>query len=336
MRNDIVKEFPNHPNFTDDAVAQAVAAISAETGFVSADHEIQRRFIYDRNKTWRVRIEGTFQGKKAILRVENLKLEVDEEMIRQKFRLQAAGSKVRPPMTYATQPFDEAKGYAYSIDEFVDGEALFLPTMQPERPARDFVRFYRELRGAVTKPFWPQADADAEVYSKAQLDKWTELARSQDPELVTRHEPLLGKLRAAILAGMHGRTLGFVHPHLAGTDVRFKRAEGEYIVFANHFWGWRQPGYDLAFPIWGQWMALPVGHRTHENVASITDAWTARITDELSGFVLPEAVRVMLLNRVYGSLILDLPALSRREGETAESVAPLIAAFIAEGERLLA
>lgn len=332
MRNQIVERYPTHAGLTDERIGEIVREIFAETGFVRAQ-EVQRRMIYDPDKVWRVRIRGTFDGKPALLRVENLKLDVDEESIRAAFRRQTEDSRVRPPRTYATKPFDDDRGYAWSIDEFVDAPVLFLPGMRPFRPARDFVRFYRELREAVTEPFWPADVTDAEAFSRTQAATWSDLARSHDAERIDRLAPTLDRLKERILSGMRGRVLSFMHPHLSGADVRVTR-DGEYVVFANHFWSWRQPGYDVAFPIWGQWLALRADHRNPESVCEITDAWLAVVVRELRPYVDPEAVRTMLLNRLYGSLLLDVPA--QRHRETAASVAAMEQALVAEAERLLA
>lgn len=332
MRNRIVEKYPSHSGFTSEELGEAICHICAETGF-KVCNEVQRRFIYNPDKTWRVRFAGTFEGKPALLRVENLRLETDEESIRATFRAQTAGTGVRPPHTYATSPFDRARGYAWSIDEHVTGPVLFMPSMRPQRCARDFGAFYKKLRDAVLTPFWPNADHDAHEFTRTQVKKWIEVAGTMSKAHTERIMPIVKRLRIRLVQGMRGHVLGFQHPHLSGMDVR-KTPDGEYVVFANHMWGWRQPGYDVAFPIWGQWLALPEKHRTARNVREITDAWLGMIRTDLAAYVLLEPVKDMLLNRLIGALLLDIPA--QRGRESPSSVTALERALIVEARRLLA
>jgi hypothetical protein len=315
--NNIIDKFSQQEDLS-PKLEKITEEICRETGFILGE-ELHRRFIYDKNKTWRVKYSGTYQNKPAVLLIDGMKHEEDEETIRIAFREQAAGLRVRPPMTYAHQVFDENKGYGFTLEERVDGPMLYRPDEDPEIASAKFAEFYHALNKAVTKPFWPNEHGpSAQDFSAKQLDKWEKLANEKGLEW----------LRAGILQGMEGKELRFMHPHLCGPDVRLGE-NGEFIVFANHFWSWRQPGYDIAFPIWHQWMHLSHASRDTLHVSRITDAWMKQnLADE-------KDVRAMLLNRVFGSLILDLPAKAKLAPESEASVAPMYEAFLAEAERLL-
>jgi hypothetical protein len=324
--NNIIDKFSTQQDLS-PRLASITKEICGQTGFVLGE-ELHRRFIYEKDKTWRVKYSGDFQGKSAVLLIVGMKLEEDEEAIRIAFREQAKGSRVRPPHTYVHQAFDEAKGYGFIIEEKVDGPMLYKPDEDPESASAKFADLYRELKKAITKPFWPNEEGSAKEFSDKQLDKWLKIAEEKEPGSTKRFANELEKFRAAILSGMEGKELVFVHPHLCGPDIRLG-PEGEYIVFVNHFWSWRQPGYDIAFPIWHQWMHLPEGKRSAADVQRITKAWMKQgLADESD-------MKPMLLNRVFGSLILDLPAKGKLPPETKVGVEPMFASFIAEGERLL-
>ncbi|MEO5927855.1 MAG: hypothetical protein ABIO72_03995 [Patescibacteria group bacterium] len=333
MRNQIVEKTPTHKGLTAGKIAEIIKAISAETGIV-VKQEVQRRFLYDPDKTWRVHLEVTYQGKLAVLRIENMKLEIDEESIREKFRAAASGLNVRPPYTYAFAAFNDAKGYAWSIDELVEGHALFLPEADPAFAVQQFIPFYKELRSASLRPFWPAENVDAEAFSVAQLAGWMKLAQERNPDTLERHAKILGRLSERIVIGMKKQLLSFQHAHLAGSDVRVT-PQDDYVVFANEFWSWRQPGYSLVFPIWNQWLALDDACRTHEHVQEITNTWLEAIERELVPHAIASTacVETMLLNRIFGSLILDLPAQLHRHSK--ESVAALEEALIREAEQLM-
>lgn len=324
--NSIIDKFSEQEDLS-PKLASITQEICDSTGFVLGE-ELHRRFIYELGKTWRVKYSGTYYAKPAVLLIVGMKLEEDEETIRIAFREQAHGSRVRPPMTYSHQAFDDNKGYGFTIEERVDGAMLYRPDEDPEIASAKFAEFYRELNKAVTKPFWPNEHGpSAQDFSAKQLDKWMKLAEEKEPGSTERYKDVLDKLRADILSGMEGKDLHFMHPHLCGPDIRLGE-NGEYIVFVNHFWSWRQPGYDIAFPIWHQWMHLPEGERSAADVQHITDIWMKQnLADE-------KDLRAMLLNRVFGSLILDLPAKAKLAPESAASVATLFEAFVKEGERL--
>ena len=67
MNNDIVAKYFVTTGI-DPKLSQFVEEIFRETGF-QAENEIQRRFIYDPAKTWRVRLRGTFESHSAILQI---------------------------------------------------------------------------------------------------------------------------------------------------------------------------------------------------------------------------------------------------------------------------
>ena len=324
--NQIIDKFSQQGDLS-PRLAEITGTVCRETGFVLGE-ELHRRFIYEKNKTWRVKYGGMYKDKPAVLLIDGMKHEEDEEVIRIAFREQAKGSRVRPQMTFIHQAFDEVKGYGFTIEERVDGPMLYAPDENPEIASAAFAEFYRELKKTVSKPFWPNAQGTALEFSMKQLDKWEKLSAEKDPGVVEKMKPFLDRLREGIARGMEGRGLEFVHPHLCGPDI-WLGSDGEYIVFVNHFWSWRQPAYDTAFPIWHQWMHLPIEKRSPEDMKRITEAW---MKQELAD---PIALRAMLLNRVFGSLILDLPAKAKLAPENNETVAPLYQAFMAEGERLM-
>lgn len=331
--NQMVAKYAEHQDLVPD-LAHFAQEASAETGFMLDGGEAQRRTLYDPNKVWRVRLTGTFQGLPALLRIENMKLEQDEESIRQAFRTQASEARVRPPMTYLSHPFDRAKGYAFSIDERVEGNILFDSSESAERASRRFCDFYRALRQAVKEPFWPCESGDAKAFSQKQAETWRQVAEKKTPEHTAMIWPFVERLRGAMLAGITDHPLRFQHAHLAGSDIRVME-DGSWVVFANHFWSWRQPGYDVTFPLWHQWMASPIERRTSEEMKKITDTWLNMIGTDLGDLIDMKDVRPMLFNRLYGSLLLDIPAKIHGEGETEESVQRLEEVFKTEAERLM-
>lgn len=331
MRNLILEKYTTHADFSPERIASALEVITNETGFLPKK-EIHRRLLFQPQKTWRVCIAGTYAGKPAVLRIENMHLEVDEEYIRRSFRAQGTEGKVRPPQTYLSAPFDPAIGFAWSIDEMVNAPPLFQIEADPKRAARRFAAFYRKLRETVTKPFWTEGAGPAAPFCVEQFKTWKYLAEQRNPEAITRNREVLIRLGKAVRDGMAERNLRFMHPHMAPQDVRALE-DGTYVVFANHAWSWRQPGHDVAFPIWVQWMSLPPQRRMLSEMVHVTESWRSIIRRWLPDLVTARDVRVMLLSRLYGSLMLDLPA--RRAHESRDAAEAHERAFLHEADRLL-
>ncbi len=218
MENDIVSKFLSHQDFNPTLKA-SIDQVCDQYGFKPVAI-ISQRNIYQPDKAWRFRIQGSWQDRGAVLRIENLKLEIDEEDIRQAFRAQCVGRKVRPPETYLSQPFSQALGYGFSIEEIVHGQDLFDPAGEPQA-AFAFSLFYRELRTAVTKPFWGPPTEDAKEYSIKQADKWFKLAMEVYPGHTNKIGSLAMRLRDRILDGLEGKALSFQHALLSQNPIRF-------------------------------------------------------------------------------------------------------------------
>lgn len=330
MDNQIVDKYFEHQNFSPHIQA-CLERVCASTGFMP-EAEIKRRCIYDPNKVWRVCMAGQYEGHPAVLRLENIQLEVDDEDIRQQFRLQCGHTGVRPPHTYFSQKFDPGKGFAFCIEELIQGRPLFEASKDPDTAVKNFLPFYRLLRETVRHPFWEKPQITELEFSSGQMRQWYDLAFKKYPERTTRLAPITNKLRGRLISHTPETDLRFQHAHLTGEDIMLNE-QGEYIVFANHFWSWRQNGYDITFPIWSMWLHLPQEQRSPEQIRHITETWMDAIYESTRDLLNPKDVELMLLNRLYGALLLDVPA--KLNYESAENVEKLEKALISEAERLL-
>lgn len=329
MANQLVSRFFDHQDFT-PKVDATVRKICREYGFDPTE-TIHRRYIYDPDKLWRVRLKGVWQKLPAMLRIENIRLETDEESIRKSFRSQCKGSDIRPPLTYISMPYDEADGCAFSIEEYVEGEPLFQPAGSAEN-SWSFIHFYRKLRELVTEPFWPCPQTDARDCSIEQMSDWYRIAARQFPERMRMLDKVTSRLLANSLDLLGSSKLVFQHAHLTGADIR-ETARGEYIVFANHFWRWGQPAFDVVFPMWNMWLALPPKRRNPEEIRHITDHWLTMIRSELNDLIGADETLSMVLNRLYGALTVDVPA--KYSTEKPEDVQALDHALMVEADRIL-
>jgi hypothetical protein len=334
MKNEIIERLPAFAGMNDKRIREILQEISVQTGFC-VQEETQRRMIYTPDKVWQSRTRGMLNHLPMSLKMFNLKPQIDSEWMREEFRKQAMESRVRPPMTYRHAPFNDEKGFGYTIDEFVDAPPLFEPTGPADIAAAAFVPLYRELRNTVRTPFWKadEKEVDAAMINQLQMEKWLAVSRKMYPnEPIREKEEFVHHLATIIWLELENRPSVFTHAHLSGSDVRHL-ATDEYVVYCNKFWRWNQPGYDVAFPIWNQWLALPDALITPANIRAITDTWLATVAKELQGYVDVDDVRTMLLNRIVGSLLLDLPAqTTRRPKEVVECLRRIL---VDEAERIV-
>ncbi len=310
MKNELIEKYGTFTGMTPDEEQDLLRRVCDKTKFEidTTDAVLTRRKIFDASKQWQVRVRGSWNDRPASLKLFTMKPEIDGEWMRERFREYAKGPAIRPPVTYVHKPYEETEGYGYTIDEYVDSSPLFNPTAPPDVTAALFIRFYCALRHAVREPFWKASEdeADAAALNRRQIATWKRLSAKQYPEFFEKYCTLVDQLEQQMWFELKNRSTVFSHAHLTGADVR--RTETGYVVYVNRFWRWNQPGYDIAFPIWHQWLALPDNSAINASVQRIAWVWLHEVKEKLSKHVTANDVCIMLLNRIVGALLLDLPA----------------------------
>ena len=82
---------------------KVLAQVTAETGFV-VGKEIFRGKIYDSKKVGSLIYDGSWQGKPAVLKLQGLKLEVNEDEMVRNFTDQNRSRIIRVPKIYVYSP----------------------------------------------------------------------------------------------------------------------------------------------------------------------------------------------------------------------------------------
>lgn len=331
--NNIPSKYPTFIGLTSERIQGILDEIAKETGFVP-EREVHRRTIYTPDKVWQVRYVGTWKGERICARIEALQMETDREVLSAMFADACQDDGIRPPRLVWKIPFSEARGYGYVFEEYVEGVPLYDPSGDPALAAARFFTFYRRLRQAFPAPFLPgEGVPTARVFTETQTEGWRTLAEQSFPEAYDRHRTLTERLLDRMLDLIEGFSLRPMHPHLSGGDVRV-RFDASYAVFGMQYLSFRQEAYDAAFPLWTLWLARPADAWTAKAIADVTETWRGVVQRVVPDLVPMQAFEAMCLNRLYGSLLLDVPAMSQAQGDTA--IAPLEAALVAEAERLLA
>ncbi len=310
----IVSRYPDYQDLI-PRLARILEELSSREG-LSIGVEERRLMIYDADKVWRVFYTGTYHGAPATIRVDGMDMQIPEDLYVERFRavlrrsratVAVATAEVRPPHVLMSEAFEAMRGYGFTVEESVQGEAAWNAKDDPAVVSEAFMRLYRVLRVLLREPFLPAPeDLDAQRFHNEQYAGWLKVARAMHTDHTERVHERVRLLYAASRELLAGKKRTFQHAHLAPENCT-RAASGEYVLRANHFWGWRQPLYDVAFGVWQQWLSLPVERCTMQEVARIADIWKKNLQEVIGDEFGDDAWRAMLLNRVYGAVLLDLP-----------------------------
>src|SRR5207302_5368040 len=125
-------------NLTDNFILyknskKVLSQIVKETGF-KALGEIRRATVYDSKKVRNIVYKGRYDGKDAVLKINDAQVDGDEAQLIRAFERQNKSKLIRTPEIYFERPWDKKKGYSYIIFEQIKGRPLYdVPFATPEQ-----------------------------------------------------------------------------------------------------------------------------------------------------------------------------------------------------------
>lgn len=305
--------------------------VSRRLGF-AAHGEIWRGQIYTPAKAGTVIVRGSWRGRRAILKLQGIRPEVEEAELIRRFMAANTSDRVRAPQVFYAEPWDDARGYGVMVMEEVIAPPLYSPpwASPAERAAWCdlFVELY--LRG-VGAPWFPPDERETSTnrFLKSRLQSWLEIGASAPRErrlADTDQQFLVPAYVAAIDRFGPELPMVFCHGHLGPDDIRVE-SPGHYALLSNFFWGWRPLWYNPAFNVWIALMALSKeAEPTFEQAERIVAEWLASYCE------LPAAradhdfephFKFMLLERCVGSCLVDLVVAERSSEVEAKRAAQL-------------
>lgn len=249
MSNAITEKYFVHTGFAGSG-GEALAAIRLKTHFRPVA-EIFRGQIYEKNKIGSLLYRGVWKERKAVLKIQGLKPEVDELTIIRKFNRQNTSTTIRLPELYDGQIWNAGDGYGYLLLEYIDAAKIYQPPFATSAQRKEFCSFYQEYKTrCVHKPLFTRApnERSSLVFTTQRLAHWIKIAQTQGhlaQEDVQRAERFL------ILAAKHlpSIRMEFMHGHLTCDDI-FQLTDDTYVVMSNLFWSYRPEYYDTTFHLW--------------------------------------------------------------------------------------
>ena len=303
------KYFQNH---TFAASAQAITdSLCAKLGF-HIEQKIFEGKIYDAAKLGSIILKGTWKKIPAVLKIQGLKLEVDEMEMITSFNAQNQSAKIRLPKIFKAAGWNERDKCGYLLMEHIPQPPIMtLPNPNQDEIQR-FLEFFKELKTkAITKP-WMQPDVSSQHslrFMRKRIHNWIAIAKARKhlngnsiAPLVEQFDALLDSLDPEI-------PMEFMHGHLSGEEVRYDPATGGYILFGNLFWSYRPKYYDCVFPVWWMFKDPRSTLQTSNDVLGLIDDWKKRFS------ALPCITNdphfstwydMMMLERLLGTYIIDL------------------------------
>jgi hypothetical protein len=309
MSNKITEKFFTQDDFS-QREKEVLNQVTKETGF-QVDCEIFRGFIYDRDKVGSLIYRGKWQTKPAVLKLQGLRPEVDEEEIIRHFSAQNQSQLVRVPELYAHLPWNEKRGYGYLITEYIDAPKIFQIPFATPAEMQDFARFYQEYRtSALTRSWLKPETLDSLAFTIQRVNHWRKISESKKILKPKDYLPYLE--RFTDLAEKHLPTVKmvFCHGHLTANDV-FKLADGRFVILSNLFWSYRPEWYDLAFNLWACIKDIRDLNYTFKDMLRYVGNWLAvyrQIPVVKKDGDFERKIAIALLERSIGVILVDLVA----------------------------
>lgn len=220
---------------------------STKTGFVSTEL-IGRSAWWGSSEIGAFHCAGTFDGKKAVLKIQGVRPSISEIYMIESFAGVNKSRVIRPPHLYASLPWDEEKRYEALVLEFIDGKKI-IQTPTTEAQVRRFFELYRDYRGNCLQSPWvdkPEGTISAGIVEK--FKRWRETSFKIYPEHQLRKDSDIDLIDAAVKkleVGYEGIEPEFMHGHFSEGDLY--QVRDQVVVLSNLYWSWRQPLYDAIF-----------------------------------------------------------------------------------------
>lgn len=286
---------------------QVIADVTKRTGFM-IDEEYYKGTVYDNKRVRSLIYKGTYHGSNAMLKLQGLRVDSDEEQIMNSFNRQNLSKLIRLPEVYKSQRWTQKKGYGYMIMEYVPQKRVFDVPFATKQQMTDFAKFYQEYRTkAVTKQFIKQGKADPIAATFEKVDFWKNLCEKEGRLNLGDYAPYLMQYYPIAAKHLTGMPTVLSHTVLVSNHIS-KDNRGRYVIFSNPLWGYMFEWADITMPVWGAWTNIRDTSYTSEELIKYVNTWlsvfkTIPVVKKDSDF--ERKFNVHMLNRVIGSILAD-------------------------------
>ncbi|MFH0830763.1 MAG: hypothetical protein V1895_01755 [Parcubacteria group bacterium] len=286
---------------------EVLEKVLKKTGF-KVQRELFRGVIYDKHKLGSVILLGSWHGNPAVLKLQGLKIEVDEVATLKKFTTQNTNPRVRVPEVYVYEPWQAERGYGYHIMEYINAKPIFDMPWPSRQDLQRFAQFYEEYRKTISAPWIAMPLQNIITFGTERLERWRAIRESKEGNDVKEYsEQLVRFMRLAPRAYLNS-SLVFCHGHLTANDVY--PVGQQFVLMSNVYWTWRTPLYDSVFSIWGCLIRMSNQGDSGDKAFSLIRNWFELYRQYSPHFVatpnLERTFWIALLERIMGVLLADL------------------------------
>lgn len=248
-------------------------------------------------------INGVYQGKKALAKIQGAKPNISEVIMIKEFEKQNKSKIIRAPKIYHHLPWEKKRGYEVIIMEKVDGEYIVKSGQKATlKQIKDFFFLYEEYRDKCLNKPWLPAPKKISYYQEY-FSKWKKIRKKIDKErfINQKDEKIIEKIASYLDKKINN--FEFSHNHLSVYDIK-KITPTTVALFSNLFWSWRWPLYDLVFGY--QWFILTLSYLPEKEILRQIKLWQTIMEKTKQAKNNPQAYKLALLERTLAAYNLDI------------------------------
>ncbi|GEM_PF-2221853 len=297
---------------------------------------LSQKTILSDDRIYSVEMQGEFESKKAVLKIQGLKLQIEEFELMRRFEEQNKSKIIRTPKIFAKSDWNNEKKYSYFIMEYVDASPIYADPLATDEEMKDFMKFYKEYKEkCLVKPFveiLPREES-ALVFTAGRVMHWAKIDESQG-HFTSEKAKLLERYLSIIGKHLPDVPMEFCHGHLDAQSIR-KVSDDEYVLMSNIFWTWRPALYDATFHLWAGIKSLRDTKITSYQIIEYMNKWEAEYefqdfnndTANHNGGKFRRNFNLVMLERCIGTILVDIENQEYSKGEREKYIKHLMNLF---------
>lgn len=283
--------------------------ITQETGFQPRKDQIRQSQWWKTGKIGAVSLNGIYQNKPAVLKIQGAKPNTSEVKIITAFEEQNQSHIIRAPHILWHQPWQEAEQYEATIFERIEAPPVITTRPASKSDREHFFSLYQEYRRRCrNQPFIKKEKTFSYLGKIKEWQEKVKVEQQQDQLQKPEDKNLINQAVQIIEQELSIDDFEFVHGHFYPGDLLVINSK-EVVVFSHLFWGWRNPFYDAVFGY--AWRMLELEHvkgLTLKQHQLERQRWLQHITNLPQVKNHPQGkhlIHVALLERTAASLVID-------------------------------
>lgn len=306
----ITNHYPTYQGPTEEKTREVLLRITGQTGFI-CERLLFTSYLYEKEKIGSQIYYGTHSGKSAVLKIQFLNPDIDEVEIMMRFKEQNKSNLIRLPEVYTGRQWNEADGYGYITQEYIDAPHIFEMPFATHQQMSLYSLFYQNYRAqALTRPWIlpTEIEGNTLAFVLDRIQKWRKISQQKGRLTKDAYKAYFDRFEELAKKHLKDIEMVFCHGHLTARDI-YALPDGTFVLMSNLFWSYRPEWYDLAFNIWSCLLHIRDTNYTFEQLIEYVNKWLdvyrqIPIVQEDKDF--DQKITILLLERTMGAILMDL------------------------------